>query len=176
MKLKKIFQLTAVIALPHSLLSCGDEKKAEEKGASADAPAGEVAKKDHTKIGEEISVVMGTLMEDMSSITDVKSAQSFSESLAGHKATLKGLLEDAKALDPPTAEEMAAIQEIKDSQDAKGAALMGKMMKLMTEHPDAEAIGVEMQKIMADKEMDQITDEIEKIYGLKSENTVEEGE
>jgi hypothetical protein len=167
MKFKKIFQLIAILALPLSFLSCGDEKKVAEE--SKEVPTDEVSEKDHAQIGKEISTVMDELMTEMSSISDTKSAQAFSVNLAKHKATLKGLVKDAGALAPPTDAEKVAVQAIKDAQDAKGEELLGKLMMLMSESPDAEAIGEVMKDVMDDKEMDEVTEKIEKIYGLKEE-------
>ena len=164
MKLKTIFQLAFVLTLPASMISCGDEKKAEE------APAADAAKKTHTEIGKEIGEVMDSLITEMAAIKDVQTAKEFSANLPDKKEALKGLLADAKALDPPTAEEKAAVQKLKDVSDAKGEALMGGFVTMMTESPDAEAIGEEMGKIMNDTEMTAITDELEEIYELKDDS------
>ena len=163
--------MTAVLALPFSFLSCGEEKKVE--GESKDDPAGETVKKDHTQIGQEIETVMAEMMTGMSSISDVESAQAFVVAFETHKASLKELVKEAEALAPPSDEEKAAVQKLKDDQDAKGEELKGKLMKIMTENPDAEAIGAEMGKVMANKEMAEITDKIEEIYGLETDEPTE---
>lgn len=168
MKLKNLFPFAAALALPLSLVSCGDESKKEEKkeeqggsGPEASAP------KDHTQIGKEVGAIMDSLMEGMSSISDKKSAEEFVAGLEEQKASLSALLKAAKELDPPTAEDKAAVQALKDASDKKGEVMLGNLMKMMAESADAEAIGEVMGKINADQEMKEITEEIEALYDLK---------
>ena len=163
MILKTIFQLAFVLALPISVISCGDEKKDEETSK------GEASEKTHIEIGKEIGVVMDSLMSEMAAIKDVQTAKEFSSGLPAKKEALRSLLAEAKSLDPPTAEEKAAAQKLKVESDAKGDVLMGGFMKMMADSPDAEAIGEELGKIMNDTEMTELTDELEEIYELKDD-------
>ncbi len=173
MKLKNLFPFAAALVLPLSFVSCGDDEKKEEKkeetgGGSPDTPTPDApAKKDHAQIGKEVGAIMDNLMEGMSSISDKKSAEDFVASFGEQKASLAALLKAAKELGPPSAEEKAAVQALKDASDKKGEALMGKMMKMMTENADAEAIGEIMGSIMSDKEMEEVTDGLEALYDLK---------
>lgn len=164
MKLEYICKFALVLTLPFALLSCGDDKKDDD---SSGDKAGETAKKTHTQIGEEVGVVMDKLMTSMSGIKDVESAEAFAASVGEHKQTLKDLLAAAKELDPPTEEEKAAVQKMKDASDAKGEELLGTMMQAMAQNADAEAIGEIMQKVMGDQEMEEVTDGLDTLYDLK---------
>lgn len=164
MKLEYIRNFALVLALPFALLSCGDDKKDDDSsGANAEEPAA----KTHTQIGEEVGAVMDKLMTSMSEIKDVESANAFAASVGEHKQTLKDLLAAAKELDPPTDEEKAAVQKLKDASDAKGEELMGSMMQALAQNADAEAIGEIMGKVMDDKDMDEVTDGLDSLYDLK---------
>lgn len=162
MKLTNILKLTVVVLLPFSVISCGDKK--EDKEASTDSTA---TKNTHTEIGAQVSEIMGKLMVGMSEIKDVDSAKAFATNLSEHKESLKGLLAAAKELDPPTAEEKAAIQTLKDESDEEGEKLMSTMMEQMQKNPEAEAIGQVLSAVMQDKEMDEITSGLEELYDLK---------
>lgn len=173
MKLKNLSSFAAALALPLSFVSCGDEEKKEEKkeDKGAQTPVAP-AKRDHTKIGNDIGVVMDSLIESMSSIVDKKSAEEFVAGFGEQKASLAALWEEAKKLDPPTAEEKAAVQTLKDASDKKGEALMGDLMKIMAESPDAEAIQEIMGSAMSDKEMEEVTDGLDALYDLKDSAAV----
>jgi len=171
MKLKNLFPFAVALALTLSLVSCGDESKKEEQGSSKEEQGGSgpeaSAPKDHTQIGNEVGAIMDSLIEGMSSISDKKSAEEFVAGLEEQKASLSALLKAAKELDPPTTEEKAAVQALKDASDKKGEVMLGNLMKMMVESADADAIGEVMGKINADQEMKEITEDIEALYELK---------
>lgn len=164
MKLKNLFPLAAAFALPLSIVSCGDDKKEEEKDAASDSTSAD--QMSHKKIGEGIDGMMLALMGDMSSIKDLESAQGFASKFAKHKEVLLGLLKKAKALDPPTEDEKSAIQKMKDATDEKGDKMQKAFFTMMGSSPDAEKIG-EALGVMQDKEFNEAMKEIEKIYDLK---------
>ena len=172
MKLKNLFPFAAALVLPLSVISCGDdetkdEKKDDKKEESTGGAPGAPAAKDHSQIGKEVGAIMDNLIEQMSSISDKKSAEEFIAGFGEQKASLAALLKAAKELDPPTAEEKAAVQAMKEASDKKGEALMGKMMQMMAENPDAEEIGKIMGSVMSDKEMDEVTNGLEALYELE---------
>jgi hypothetical protein len=174
MKLNNLFSFAAALSLPLSFVSCGGEEKEDEKKEEKGVQTPEYpAKRDHTQIGEDIGVVMNGLMESMSSISDKKSAEEFVAGFGEKKASLAALWEEAKTLDLPTAEEKAAVQSIKNASDKKGEALLGNLMKMMTESPDAEAIGEILGSVMNDKEMEEVTEELEALYDLKDSSAAE---
>lgn len=168
-KFAKIAPLAAAFTLPFAAVSCG-EKEEEKKAGVGDA----ATMQSHTAIGKEVNAEMLSLLEQMAAIKDTKTAQEFADGFPPTKEKLKGLLEAAKKLAPPTDEEKATVQALKDASDAKAEELLGGLMKLMTENPESEAIGAIMGKVMQDEEMDEITDGLEKIYGLKDADDEDE--
>ena len=145
-----------------------DEVGAARKAAEAEMKAAEPqASANHSDVGTEFAKAMTGIMEGMGSITDVKSAEAFVKTMEGANATFKEALAVAEALDPPTDEEKEAMKAIKEGLEGKLQAIGQKMLQMMAENPDAEAIGAVLMEALNNPQMKEISDKLYAIYGLE---------
>ncbi|MFK7850672.1 MAG: hypothetical protein AB8D78_06800 [Akkermansiaceae bacterium] len=172
MKITYIIPTCALLITPLALVSCGN-KEDTDSGNSKEPTSATASASSHEDIGKGMVGVMTEMMTSMAEIEDAASAQTFADSVPGFKATMKDLLETANSLPAPTDEEKAAINKMMDdAKETVGPATMKTMMGL-SQNPEGEAIREIMGKAMQDKEMDQVSDDLEALY--KTEETEESG-
>lgn len=81
-------------------------------------------------------------------------------------SVLKNLLAAAKALPAPVDEEKQASQKVKDASDAKAEDMM-KVLVALEANPDKEEIGLILEKVLGNKEMNTTMEGFTKLFDLK---------
>jgi len=170
MKLTSIIPALVLFISPIALVSCGEKEGSSEEGSAPESAAAAI--KSHNEVGEEMAAIMTDMINGMSTVKDVASAEAFAATIPDLKERMKKILTAAKALPAPTEEEKAAVNKaMDDAQKKAGPVLMATMMG-MSENPDAEAIGKIMEGVMQDDEMDNVGGELEAIYNSGESETV----
>ena len=160
--MKHIATAFAVLLTSFALVSCGGKK---DGGSEAEI-------KSHSEIADGVVEQMTTMMQEMSKIKDVASAEAFAEKMPEIKEKMKDYLKAAKKLDEPTTEEKLAFKtKMEEAQEKAGPAMMAMMMG-MAQNPDADAIGKVLEEVMDDEEMDKAMEELENIYEIEEEDAV----
>ncbi|MDA7626908.1 energy transducer TonB, partial [Akkermansiaceae bacterium] len=113
-----------------------------------------------------IAKAMTGIAEGISSITDVKSAETFVKTMEGANATLKEVLAAAEALDPPTDEEKEAMKRL---DEGKGEEIRQKMVQIVAENPDGVAIKAVVYEALNNPQVKEWSDKLDAIYGLENE-------
>ena len=140
--------LTTVIAFVGSLML-----------ASAD-----IAANNHEDIARHLTASFAEVVANMGNVKDKDSAHAFAASIPVTKAKLLALHQAAQALPAPTeAEKEAVSKRMSDAQKLYEPTLM-EVMTALVKKPDAQEIIMIIGKAMEDKEMREVTEELEKMY------------
>ena len=165
--MKPIVTSIALLFTSFALLSCGS--KDAGSAAEADSGSAEAIADSHDEIADIVVGEMTSMMNGMSAIKDVASAEAFAETVPAIKSKMRECLAAAKSLPAPTEEEKAAFKaKMEAAQEQAGPAMMAMMMG-MSQNPDAEAIGKVMEGAMDDDEMDTAMNELAGIYAIEEQ-------
>ena len=167
MKTRSTLSILAAFALPLAVTSCGGEKDKHQPATDSSSETSAPTYTSHAELIADINTNMNEMMASWSSIKDMPSAEAFAAKFNQIKPKLNELLEAAKALGEPTAEDKAAfIAAENSSQEKYGPALMAMMINIM-DHPDADAIKEVIESVKNDEEMANITDQISDLYAME---------
>ena len=161
--MKKTLTLLLVLALPFLFGSCSEQESDAGSGKK------EEAADTHQVIIEEYLTLGRTLSDQMGSIRDKSSAEAFVALTEELKPKLQEVLDRAKALPSPTAEEKATFKGLHEEVDRtiteKRNAMQASLAQKPPSQEDMLAIAHVMQN-MEDGDLLEISDEIDKIYGF----------
>ena len=127
MKTSPFLSLALILFVPFLFSACQENSEPPE-----DSQTESQASDSHLQIATEYYQAQITMGQEMLKITDIPSAEVFSNHVQGTVGTLQSLLERAQALPSPTAEEKAQINALKESQKAQLEAFsknMGNIIK-----------------------------------------------